>query len=1764
MSQKQTSPSVRWPSIEGGRVKMLKPANGQTLIAVMFDDAAAAKAHAILIAQLEAFGYRRYGGREVWVVDAKTALAHAPPGSSPSAAMMFPLNKAPGVFSTMLLRAEWEAKFVVLPKPQAVAPGLAVHSQDTSPQTTLAFADAPAPLRPVVPEPPVVKAQSLGLRLAPNLGRTEDGAFAVREGGAWRRLDLDMPMDRVAALIARRPADVSRIVDQTMTALTQVDAVATLEDFQTIARMVDEHQPGAFAHGVGLEFRRRFDLTRPESLLSQAERVQREAPRISDFLVENGGLPIEAMIFLERLTAGALRPQPDDEIFSLFAHQQAETGVASTEGAQARVETQAFDLSRLGADAANLYQAIDDELRARDEHGRSLFVLDAEIDDTALTRLLGHVGREYGVESAVRFDVAGFARTFVAVGRRRPGVELAAPEASLRIGQARNVAEAFEAGGAALVARRKIAAFLDEAEKAEEPRQQPYRPLSSVGVPKTMLPVALQAAQQKALEGLRMFMEPYGGVDAWLARSLDVEIADLDLFFSPEQIDAIGLSWKAISTGRAFLNEDATGIGKGRSMAGAAALWVRSGEGRKVIYLTESGEINAPDVLRDLRDSGRLADFRIAVVANNCAPGVVDVGSLPKPKRDELFASQSFGDANLVMATYSQFNREESAAFEWAKGVVDSNTMIILDEAHNALNADARTGKNIQEILEQTGAQLFATATPLRPNSKFSLYRRLLPPRHRAKIEDLGSFSIETQEVLSTMLVEDGVAIRRDHDFSNLTIRQDLPDAERHAWLEEQIGALQPIIRGILAISAETKAHMADVNRDMRGAMRVEADFRRLDPAARERADRAIDQRLGKLNGNAQVFGPLEQIVGAYMTAIKLTPPRPGDAGPMGKSQMLLAVEDAIARGRKPILSLKMTYESMLTDWRDAHRDTASPPRPTFKSLALRAINRFFMVKVNGVKVDLRESANEATAQRFQALWAAAQNAIAGVRDDIPVSMIDALRQQLARAGVTSSEVTGRSLQLNEDGSISRRLDVGKRGAIDAFNEGEVEAIVINAAGSTGGSMHASPLFKDQRPRTKLELELDTDIVKHIQGIGRANRYNQLHGLEIITLLTGALPEVRRASIANSKLSKLGAVVEANRDHPLRDASTPDMVNAVGDRVAFSWLTRNPAVSSMLEIEIPVLDEADDPTQMPSDSLQKIHGLMNRLLSRMIVVESQERERFFQSLCEEFSNMIEELDSRNENPLRPRRLPGRIEIRSSEVFSGVDNADADLSVSAFDSAVHLSKAVYKTSARALDGRAAMRLIEDAARQDRGVGRAAAERLRALRDDELRMHLPHGVAPTPEAIAQSQVATNVAQRIDDIAEMLEKLTPGRIVMTTDNLTGELRQGVVVSSVPASDFNLASNICNGVTLVWPGSIKPERFSFTRLKNDKAFAVGDTVFELDSLDEVQAAFSRESGREFQRPAMVLTGNLFDAETFGRANKLGSATIFQDERGEWRRGVVVTNDERFRQLRDAPVQMKTADALLYFISASARAIRETIYEGGAPRTPAAQTMTRLPSNAAVTLAAPFGQEGDGLLLATRVAPLAPGRQPVFNARRDAGYVGVDLACVIVQFKLPSFSTKNAWFWRSDAGRSLWPFITGGQGEQMPERFNGRSFPVCGVQLSIPAGLVRVDEAVSARSVEDLIDVQQPQGAVIAAALRAATDLMEENNIMFRYVGAREEVRADIRNFVANRIVAEARREYAAGTAGAANVVDGLGQRAPAVENDEIDRRNDALRMTG
>ena len=334
---------------------------------------------------------------------------------------------------------------------------------------------------------------------------------------------------------------------------------------------------------------------------------------------------------------------------------------------------------------------------------------------------------------------ANFATMYV-VGQRRPVPEPSLPQAALRTFQVVTGADFDSLYLEILRSRQRIKKwhldiadeeFLGADARSENERQRPYVPLSKSTPSFTMIPKALEGATGKSLRRVAIEAEAVGGVDGAISGALGISVDQLPEILTAEQVDAVSMWQSSRARERSFLLADQTGIGKGRSLAAMARLKLRNG--MKVLYFTESADVNIRDVWRDLMAVGAGREAKPCILASKPVElhsnktTSFDEGEMEEtpavyrtesaPSRKKIFAAGTWPEGrNVVLTTYSQFNSRSEEKSRWLENAVDENTLVILDEAHNAINPKSNTGMSIRSLVESVGREnvVFATATPLR------------------------------------------------------------------------------------------------------------------------------------------------------------------------------------------------------------------------------------------------------------------------------------------------------------------------------------------------------------------------------------------------------------------------------------------------------------------------------------------------------------------------------------------------------------------------------------------------------------------------------------------------------------------------------------------------------------------------------------------------------------------------------------------------------------------------------------------------------------------------------------------------------------------------------------------------------------------------------------------------------------------------------------------------------------------------------------------
>ena len=1144
-------------------------------------------------------------------------------------------------------------------------------------------------------------------------------------------------------------------------------------------------------------------------------------------------------------------------------------------------------------------------LSRRPKDGLSAVLVPEGAGDGSADLLRAEIGCVYGLEAVARLApvVAGGledadAATVVFVGARRPRPIDALPEAARRTFAVAEIFDLPELESEMLRSRGTISAFNRDEDalaaqlRGESPadarRQLKYKALSQIGESFSMIPRALEGAAGRAFKRAAASFRKRGGIDEAVAEALGCSHEELKAMLIPEQVDAVGMRMNAAERGRGFLLADQTGIGKGRSLAAMIRAHLRGRPKGKVLYFTESASVNLPDVCRDLVAVGAWDRQRTAFLVTGTkfflaeTPEEQPLGPPSALRQREIFESGAWPrGVRLIVTTYSKFSGPEGAPQSiWLSCAPDADTMIVMDEAHNALNPKSNTGRNLRAALGAVpaSAAVFASGTPARDPRGLNLYRPLLPDAPEEALceilDGIESGGTVAQEAFASMLAEDGVMLRRDHDLGNITFKVDLPDDARMARYQQIMDRLSPIVEGLIGVSVRIGEFVG---------RRQALEFRRM-------IDEGVDESVARQRTNElqqysmSVGGPLANFARVCMNALKI-------------DQTVAAATREAALDRKPLITFHSTNAALLQEvlrleGRQAAPKGGLPVKLSLKDQVRRIHEGIYEVTLDGDRVDARSILREiaALSQKIDRLADA-------LPDDLPASPLDSLKEKLEAGGYRVGEISGRLL-CYRGGRIERRgrAERDRRAVIDAFNAGDLDILIYNSAGATGASYHASPEFRDQRGRTMVELETPVDIIKYVQSQGRGNRYGQVETPKVVSVMTGLTPEMRILQQRNSKLRSLGASVDGNRAHPLLLDDVPDFLNRVGDEAAQNVLLSMPLLARRLgfteiaEREERVAAGEGDSTKSAAESLA------NRVLARSIMLPAAEQDDLVRRIRMEFDVLIEELESRNANPLKPRELAGRIDVKATTLFSGQEAEKGDLDASSFLAPLYVSTGMHHMSDRAVSAQQLAGMVERCAVINGSDGLAPrGEKLRHGLPVLLRSSLPEGHDMDSALRNPGSVPGRFAfqhARLIAFAGLLDRLRPGVAMRFPDESDEEMRRMRIVVDLAAPRDPAHDSLPSAykVKLISPGMAREETVAVSRLLK---VPEEDLQFHSGLSEGMNQGFLKEFDRvsrlSRQVPVQILGGNILRAIAVARENNLGTVSLYRDMNENVSRGIVV-----------------------------------------------------------------------------------------------------------------------------------------------------------------------------------------------------------------------------------------------------------------------------------
>lgn len=211
------------------------------------------------------------------------------------------------------------------------------------------------------------------------------------------------------------------------------------------------------------------------------------------------------------------------------------------------------------------------------------------------------------------------------------------------------------------------------------------------------------------------------------------------------------------------------------------------------------------------------------------------------------------------------------------------------------------------------------------------------------------------------------------------------------------------------------------------------------------------------------------------------------------------------------------------------------------------------------------------------------------------------------------------------------RSIAGRLKTIEQFNNGELDVIVLNRAGSTGLSLHASPKTgRDLSRRHMIIAQAEANIDTHMQMLGRVHRTGQVIPPRYSQLVADVPAEMRPAAVLAKKMASLNANTSAARTSAVTAKDVPDFINEYGDEVVadlmFAFQDLHQKLGSPLS-----LNKAGDGFYS-DDAARRITG-------RIPLLSLQDQEDFYANIESSYADLLAMKEAMGENKLEARTLP---------------------------------------------------------------------------------------------------------------------------------------------------------------------------------------------------------------------------------------------------------------------------------------------------------------------------------------------------------------------------------------------------------------------------------------------------------------------------------------------------------------------------------------------
>jgi hypothetical protein len=866
------------------------------------------------------------------------------------------------------------------------------------------------------------------------------------------------------------------------------------------------------------------------------------------------------------------------------------------------------------------------------------------------------------------------------------------------------------------------------------------------------------------------------------------------------------------------------------------------------------------------------------------------------------------GEANpdVVFTTYDQMNAVKGSETDRRAFLrrIAPRSFLIMDEAHNAGgsagNSEAWRVRDsapprsevFREAVGKAHSVMYSSATYAKSPSVMTLYSKTdmaKAVKNAAELPDIiKQGGVPLQQIVASMLSKAGQYIRRERSFEGVSYdHENIPVSDK-SYSEFSSG-----LRAVFEFDRAFEEERGGLGHAL---------------AAEHGGGTARDSGVGEASAQSTSFSAImHNVISQMIMALK--------AEKAGERAVA-----ALKAGEKPVIAVSKTNDSFIKDYADeAGLKVGDVANINFSDILKRYLERTrrVTIKTGGGEtvrhtIPLKDMSPHAQGMYREAM----QKLDAADMGDLPVSPIDAMRNVLAKAGYSVREITGRDQMLDYSGAdpviVKRPASEvgagGKKSTVKQFNDGKVDAVILNKSGSTGISLHASSKFKDQRRRRMIIAEADPNIDTHMQMLGRVHRTGQVMPPAYTHLSADIPAEVRPTAVLMSKMASLNANTTGAKKSKFT-ADAVDFLNHYGDEVAAHIMRHDPELS----------DRLGNPSVADDDGRPK-EGAAAKVTGRLTLLDPQGQQELLDRITRDYQSVIAQEDAAGTNDLEAKSLDLRAKTLSTRELKPATGT------SPFQSPVNLEKVSMKAQGRSYTpDEVASRIAsevgsensKDLAQNLRGLaekGRTKQDGLVSRTQAEAIEYLKNLVATLKDPEAKKN-ATTKANEV--FVEWREKARMMHLGATVDLRMGEETVPAIVTSFDREKEakNPTALSSWNVTFALPTGERSLNAPLSRIAMDDPKAKLSVSRSRTPPDELARMFE-EARKEGREDRYMVTGNILA----GFSQVSGQIVNHTMENGEVRPAILMSrsfNEDRF--LKGRTVQFDNGDHVLKYLDSPA-----------------------------------------------------------------------------------------------------------------------------------------------------------------------------------------------------------------------------------------------------